>query len=472
MIGFILSFRNLQFIYIQLHYDKHCQPLYLVDKMTKYNKLTSLVLFSLVSQLGHTLSFDSANVQSGQGQLLYVEIPYRNASANQPLQASLASGGDLIGAGSIPNADDNLNIFVRRTSANNGVIVITSDRPITANQLNVALKVQDGDGTYIQQVKKALPSPTSKTTVAMSTQEKALVPQIVTEKEISLNLPTSTLYTNPAAAPNHTTTPDQPLAIQVSAPPALQRSNQSQQQITPAPSVTSSVTPHPVISPPVRDIAPVHHAAITPKNSPPVAKAQSTKTPSDAKQKPIPQPHLATTNTATHYTVQRQDSLWTIASRIAAETHQSVPAVMRQIKALNEHAFIAGNVNRLKQGASLNLNLHPTASQAKVLPHQTPSTAAKTKYRLDQAEMSLIADNPNKVSSDATQQTKQRSTTNALSSKLLATRQKTLSLQKQVSQLDFALQQKDHKLEILNARLAQLQQQLQQRQTAKKQQHH
>lgn len=448
--------------------------------MTKYNKLSSLILFSLVSQLGHTLSFDSANVQSGQGQLLYVEIPYRNANNNQDLQVNLASGEDLMQVGATPPSDNNLNIFVRRTSANSGVIVVTSDRPITTNQINVALKVQDGDGTYIQQVKKALPAQISKTTVATSTKEKALVPQVVTEKDIALNLPTSTLYNTakPAMSPSAVsasssiTSADQPLAIQVSPPPALKPVQ------PPKTSVATAVSQK-------TEIQIAHSAPSAQQTTPPMNSVSAARTTSPSKSEPqkehtakvqpkIKQPSKTqpATDTATRYTVQHQDSLWAIASRIAAETHQPIPTVMKEIKMLNEHAFIAGNINRLKQGASLNLNVNQKPSQAKAISHQTPSTTAKTKYRLDQAEMSLIADNPHQISSDVTQQAKQHPVSNALSGKLRTTRQQTLALQKQVSQLDFALQQKDHKLQLLNARLAQLQQQLQQRQAAKKQQHH
>ena len=63
-------------------------------------------------------------------------------------------------------------------------------------------------------------------------------------------------------------------------------------------------------------------------------------------------------------------------------------------------------------------------------------------------------------------------TSSELSLKVMTIRQKTVTLQKNVAQLDLALQQKDHQIQLLNARLAQLQQQLQQQQKAKKPSHH
>ncbi len=49
------------------------------------------------------------------------------------------------------------------------------------------------------------------------------------------------------------------------------------------------------------------------------------------------------------YVVQRNESLWSIANRIVAQTKQPVAKVMRDIQAQNRHAFIQGDVNRLRQ---------------------------------------------------------------------------------------------------------------------------
>ena len=50
----------------------------------------------------------------------------------------------------------------------------------------------------------------------------------------------------------------------------------------------------------------------------------------------------------------------------------------------------------------------------------------------------------------------------------MTSREKTVKLQKNVSELALALQQKDQRIQLLNARLAQLQQQLQQQNRSKK----
>ncbi len=106
------------------------------------------------------------------------------------------------------------------------------------------------------------------------------------------------------------------------------------------------------------------------------------------------------------YVVQRNESLWSIANRIAAQTKQPVAKVMRDIQAQNRHAFIQGDVNRLRQGSSLNLttnatkasHLKPKSSEA----HLAKPSSGRAKYRLQQAEMSIVAENsPNSAHGSA-----------------------------------------------------------------------
>ena len=64
---------------------------------------------------------------------------------------------------------------------------------------------------------------------------------------------------------------------------------------------------------------------------------------------------------------------------------------------LQEHAFIQGDVNRLRRGANLNLTgLQTAKSEQKVsvssLPKQSSQQSGKAKYRLNQAEMSLVTE--------------------------------------------------------------------------------
>lgn len=429
--------------------------------MTAYNKLASALILCFAAQSGYALTFNAAQVESTQGQLLYVEIPYANASDNSSIQASLANPDDLVRMGASQQDLSGLNFFVRRTGNNSGVIVITSSQPISNKNINLILKVQDADGAHLQQIQRNLdgtPSNTAtlnKTTpianLNASTQERVLIPkQVVSEKDIALNLPESTLYTQNSTAPINAVTPASALAISVAPVPVVK-------SIPPTPTgQTAQVTPQPTQT------------------------TSANKTPATAPKKAVePKPVTTAKNTQNgNYVVQRQDSLWSIAARISGQTHQPIGEVMNHIKALNEHAFVGGNVNRLRTGTNLNLGAtppHANSTPAKPAARSTNTSSGKysTKYRLDQAEMTLVAENTDAASAKmgGSSRTAEK-TSSELSLKVMTIRQKTVTLQKNVAQLDLALQQKDHQIQLLNARLAQLQQQLQQQQKAKKPSHH
>ena len=162
---------------------------------------------------------------------------------------------------------------------------------------------------------------------------------------------------------------------------------------------------------------------------------------------------------------------------MAAEQNRSVAEVMNQIKANNQHAFIQGDMNRLRRGAALNLNTANQPKPAKVSPAAAATQASsaqsgKAKYRLNQAEMSLVAQKEqDSASGSAKKNTEKNQTSNELSLKVMTSREKTVKLQKNVTQLEVALQQKDHRIQLLNTRLAQLQQQLKAQQVEKKPTH-
>ncbi|MEB3753065.1 hypothetical protein [Acinetobacter sp. MD2(2019)] len=396
------------------------------------------------------MSFDRVNIQSTQGQLLYAEIPYTNATGSQPVQASFASNDDLDHLDELNASENNLNFFVRQTGPSNGVIVVTSNRPINSKQISLAVKVQDGDGTYIKQIKDSLSNSTSTPNLATNSAEKALLPQVVTEKDIQLNLPTSTAYTsatpsNQTALLPATNNTAAQQTVKATEPPSAPASKNQPQTTTLSKPNSTAAKSSPRATP----------SAVKPKPQKQAAKKNSA---------PVPNK-----NTVRHYTVKSQDTLWNIAAQIAANTHQPIHMVLKQLKAQNEQAFVRGNINRLKQGATLNLNMSSAVRSAKSAPRQN---LAATRYRLDNDQMSIITDNQDNVTNHANPKNGQNLKNNTNKEQLMLVRQNTLAIQKQVTQLDFALQQKNHKLDLLNARLAQLQQQLKQRQAANKQQHH
>lgn len=443
--------------------------------MTVYNKLKIAVFAILSSQHAAALVIDPIQVQSAPGELLYAEMAFSQANTHANLEVDLASPEDLIGLGIQHQPPGDLNFFSRRTGQGSGVIVITSSRPLTAKELNIVVKVKEGQATRLQHIKTAI-KPQAAPVLASTAKEKLLKPVLVSEKDIALNLPESTQYQvnqapAPGSSPNsstqHAKAEIQPLAL-----PIL-RIQETIRVAKPMPAEAhataqgnSSAPQTGAIYEAASTTAEVIQQSLTLVNSSGVSQAQPVVQPKPAAsvQKPVK-------DQTQPYKVQNNESLWTIASRIAAQTQQPVATVMQQIKQRNEHAFIHGDVNRLRRGATLNLAAPPVTAAKKLLASQSAPTgqpAAKAKYRLDQAQMSLVAaSTPNSAQGNAKKNTDLPQTSTDLALKVMTAREKTVKLQKNVTQLDMALQHKDHRIQLLNARLAQLEQQLKAQQTKK-----
>ena len=493
--------------------------------MTIYNKLKIAILTILSSQHLYAITLDPLQIQSAPGELLYAEMSFHQADANSKLDVSLATPEDLMMLGATHQPPAALNFFTRRNNKGEGVIVITSSRPMTDAELNIIVKIQENGATHLKHIRQPIRKKTQ-IAAAKSSNEKTLAPKyIVSEKDIALNLPESTRYnansatnskeTNlkqekllnaPFALPPALNIPESkaPVVTAISvAPPAKTEQTttiqvaSNTQATTPKILSTEQKPATPTIKQEVQQAAVVQAANAQPANenipaekpiqnteNKLVEKKQDTMAEYQAKNKeqPIKQPPPQSTpsaasgeNSQQQYLVRRNESLWSIAQRIAGQTQQPVYKVMNQIKAQNEHAFVGGNANRLRQGAHLNFNLGTVPS------HKNPSTnqmaaqtahgvpAGKAKYRLQQAEMTLIAEsNQDSSTGSAKKDTQQQKTSADLSLKVMTAREKTVTLQRNVTQLELALRGKEHRIQLLNARLAELQEQLKAQQKTKK----
>ena len=475
-------------------------------KMTVYNKLKIAILAVIASQNIQAISIDPVQVQSAPGELLYAEIHFRHSNTSVPLNASLATAEDLLSMGTGHQPPGHLNFFTRRDGAGNGVITITSSRPVTDAELNFIVNIKEGNASRLQQIRTPLkrnPAPSNATQTRAN--ERALAPVvIVNEKEIALNLPVSTLYT--AKAP---VAAEQPLLLSTKTPPKLaQLATSTPVAIEPVTHVQNySVAPAEQNSASTSSGSETSISQVTKTNSTgsvssemqaatastarsqdplaqkfaaeqaaqkrenPTTTAQTTSTP-----KPTSTAAASTATPAAKYVVRSNESLWGIASRIATEQNRPVSEVMQQIKNSNEHAFIQGDVNRLRRGAALNLHgmqqaKQPVKVSAAELAKVPSKQSGKTKYRLNQAEMSLVAEKAqDSAQSSANSAAEKNKTSKELSLKVMTSREKTVKLQRNVTQLELALNQKDHRIQLLNARLAQLQQQLKAQQADKRSQ--
>lgn len=474
--------------------------------MTIYNKLKIAILTILSSQHLYAITLDPLQVQSAPGELLYAEMSFHQADTNSKLEVSLATPEDLMMIGAAHQPPSGLNFFTRRNSQGEGTIVITSTRPMTEAELNIILKIQEGSASHLKHIRQPIRRSVDPV-LAKSIAEKPLTPKfIVSEKDIALNLPVSTrfnantseskeqslkqetLLNAPYKLPPVLNNDDSSVnaeAISIAPQPSAQpntlqqtasaNNNVNAEQVAqaPAPSkvVESSQTP-PTDLNSEKTIARQDMKKV--ETTPTQQKAQQPNKTQQAKVKAPEQKKLNSDKTQQHV-VQRNESLWSIAQRIAGQTQQPVYKVMNQIKAQNEHAFVGGNANRLRQGAHLNFNLGTVPS------HKNPSTnqmaaqtadgvpAGKAKYRLQQAEMTLIAEsNQDSSTGSAKKDTQQQKTSADLSLKVMTAREKTVTLQRNVTQLELALRGKEHRIQLLNARLAELQEQLKAQQETKK----
>ncbi len=493
--------------------------------MTIYNKLKIAILTILSSQHLYAITLDPLQIQSAPGELLYAEMSFHQADANSKLDVSLAMPEDLMMLGATHQPPAALNFFTRRNNKGEGVIVITSSRPMTDAELNIIVKIQENGAAHLKHIRQPIRQKTQ-IAAAKSSNEKTLAPKyIVSEKDIALNLPESTRYNANAATNSKETNLKQEKLLNApfALPPALNIPESKAPVVTAisvappakaeqtttiqAASNTQATTPKilstaqkpatPTIKQEVQQAAVVQATNAQPANenipaekpiqnteNKLVEKKQDTMAEYQAKNKeqPIKQPPPQSTpsaasgeNSQQQHLVRRNESLWSIAQRIAGQTQQPVYKVMNQIKAQNEHAFVGGNANRLRQGAHLNFNLGTVPS------HKNPSTnqmaaqtahgvpAGKAKYRLQQAEMTLIAEsNQDSSTGSAKKDTQQQKTSADLSLKVMTAREKTVTLQRNVTQLELALRGKEQRIQLLNARLAELQEQLKAQQETKK----
>ncbi|MDL2198200.1 FimV/HubP family polar landmark protein [Halopseudomonas aestusnigri] len=108
----------------------------------------------------------------------------------------------------------------------------------------------------------------------------------------------------------------------------------------------------------------------------PVAAAPSAlaaASPSPVPRRQVVLPNLTPQPDADQYTTVAGDSLWAIAERSRPAASVSVQATMTAIHALNQQAFVGGDINRLKVGQALVL---PTAGQLGVSVSPAPASEA------------------------------------------------------------------------------------------------
>ncbi|MBP7218677.1 MAG: FimV domain-containing protein, partial [Acinetobacter sp.] len=335
--------------------------------MTVYNKLKIAILTIITTPHLYAITLDPLQIQSAPGELLYAEMNFHHTNPNSKIEVGLATPEDVMMLGTSHRPPANLNFFTRRNSQGEGTIVITSSRPMIEAELNIILKIQEGGASHLKHIRQPVRS-SATAAVAKTISEKPLAPKfIVSEKDIALNLPESTRF-NTATNSTQPIKQEKLLNAPFVLPPSMANSaTDSSTSTTPTnttPAITALATP--ITQSAVNNFEATLNAfrqfegsAANPQPTTQTAQSKTTQqqtkhTTQAVKKKTTP----TQKNNGQKHVVQRQESLWSISQQIASQTQQPVAQVMKQIKAQNEHAFIDGNANRLRQGARLNFDLN------------------------------------------------------------------------------------------------------------------
>lgn len=519
----------------------------------KANRLTFALLAAMAVQNTHAISLQPIEVLSSPGELLYAEIRFTGANTSENLNVNAASPADLASLGISENlSTEHLNFYSRSNNYGDGVITITSNRPLTEQELNVVIKINQGNATRLQHVRTPLKATLTKEQIANN--ERNLVPTVVSDKDFELNLAEATggktttetaekvaetkkPTVNPPVVSATTTKSDtkttneqtqtvtdskttakpttaqaqsvadtkitaKPTTAQaqpVTDPKAATKPTTAQAtaepKVTTKPTTETKVTSQPTLSQASANVLEkseyksdylVIQRTITLPNGQKVSSDSLKTQPLEPIQQTVqPQPEVAQQPTQRQHVVQKNDNLWSIAQAISIQTSQPIGQVMKQIHRDNPTAFTRGDISRLRQGVTLNIMVVPASGSAETAKTGSPKAPTKqqakptakpvakptpkaqtakapvTKPKTTQAQLSIVADSKQDSAHGSAKAGNGKNTSSAnLNKKVMQAREQTVNTQRNVSNLVGDLKAKEQKLKIINARLAQLQQQL------------
>lgn len=242
----------------------------------------------------------------------------------EDFSASLANPVVYQQLGLIPT--DSMSVHFVTTSADAGTMVISTTQPVSKPFADVVLSINEKGQRNI--IPKTLLMPLHKSVAIRQPNQATATAQ----------------KTNLSVVSDHTA---QTLAVKRGAPPPLFASS--------SPSVASSAMANAQIL-----------AIAMPSTKIPSA---STNNVSNGSATAVPKDIAPDNQTTTiSYDVQRNDSLWSIAKKIAVQNNIDVQAVMKKIQHQNPDAFIAQDANRLRADAQLQLPNYQTRPSQKSLP--------------------------------------------------------------------------------------------------------
>lgn len=397
--------------------------------------------------LAHAMTVQPVQVKSALGEPFHAEIVITDLGQIdiRDIQVTLANNQELsrlgVAGSELANTLDLSLLATQSNKANTqGVIVIRSRQPINDPFLEFAVKIQAGPNNRIQRINALIDPPEHQKTAIN------LVPaEQNNNTETPIELATSEMPTieDATSSSGTQTSSEQALTTVNTAPPSMEFA-------------TSQTPANNVVAPNTGNQAPkeVDISSTEQKNK---------------------QRHL----------VRRNESLWKIAKQLQPQLNQPIDQIMQHIRQLNNDAFIAGNPNQLKRGATLVLperdqnatlvnNALPPAKPKAAAPLKAakqPAQTAPRRGRLPKAEMTLVAPT-NKGLAQGNSADGRNSglqpLSHELSLKVGQERRKTVLLQHEVSEMEAQLALNDKKIAMLNAKLAEMEYQLKMRNQAQK----
>jgi pilus assembly protein FimV len=220
----------------------------------------------------------------------------------------------------------------------------------------------------------------------------------------------------------------------------------------------------------------------------------------------MPAAALENTNTASSdsssYRIRKHDTLWSVARRLRPNAAVSVPKMMKILHRANPQAFIANNINLLKDGEVLrvptmmDIQTPPTqtmaTTEAPVIQPQANSNKPLSRQQIDatsapkaslavqkapQAQMKLVAPTRGKIATSGTVSNQTPVSKEMTRTSGVAATSKTIvkatgynqKLSQELATLEHQLKLNDKKIAMQNAKLAQLEAQLKARRLAAQQ---